>query len=361
MNPLDQITPTDLALFRSRFVNRDDVYARQWDDGAGWTRVAAPLTDDVLRSHLRGEITIGFYTPDLAGQTRWLCVDFDTSDGVKRGQQLQLRLAQRGAPSLVELSANGRCHVWLFFVAPTPAGPIRQAMYAVLNDLGWPVEPGVVEIFPKHDHIEADAFGSLVRGPLGRHRKVGGAIFPLVRYDRETGRYFRGGLSTLLSAATADPAVVIQMASGLVGRVSTASGETASTEGAAAKRDPVKRSPLTEEIYRRTSVRQILAEKGIEVNRAGKAQCPFHDDHHPSLQDYGTHFYCFGCGAKGDVITLFQKLNHYSDRWRARDMLCDHLGLDPDEIRRAGGATKPPRRRERVIQLSFYRDLMRSA
>lgn len=47
---------------------------------------------------------------------------------------------------------------------------------------------------------------------------------------------------------------------------------------------------------------------GLEVNRAGLACCPFHDDKSPSLKVYDDHFYCFGCGATGDQTGFVAKL-----------------------------------------------------
>lgn len=40
------------------------------------------------------------------------------------------------------------------------------------------------------------------------------------------------------------------------------------------------------------------------------AVCPFHEDKNPSLSfsDEKGVFHCFGCGAKGDIITLYTKL-----------------------------------------------------
>ena len=43
---------------------------------------------------------------------------------------------------------------------------------------------------------------------------------------------------------------------------------------------------------------------GLEVNASGMTRCPFHDDHTPSLK-LSRGFHCFGCGAQGDVITLY--------------------------------------------------------
>lgn len=47
---------------------------------------------------------------------------------------------------------------------------------------------------------------------------------------------------------------------------------------------------------------------GLEMNRAGMAYCPFHDDKTPSIKVYDDHFYCFGCGATGDQTGFVAKL-----------------------------------------------------
>ena len=47
---------------------------------------------------------------------------------------------------------------------------------------------------------------------------------------------------------------------------------------------------------------------GLAVSDHGMACCPYHDDRHPSMKLYDDHFYCFACGAHGDVIDLMAKL-----------------------------------------------------
>ena len=47
---------------------------------------------------------------------------------------------------------------------------------------------------------------------------------------------------------------------------------------------------------------------GLTVGRNGMVCCPFHDDRHPSMKLNEDYFYCFGCGAKGDVIEFTSKL-----------------------------------------------------
>ena len=48
--------------------------------------------------------------------------------------------------------------------------------------------------------------------------------------------------------------------------------------------------------------REAAERYGVSVNRQGKALCPFHNDRRPSLYVTDDHYYCFACGAHGDVI-----------------------------------------------------------
>ena len=56
------------------------------------------------------------------------------------------------------------------------------------------------------------------------------------------------------------------------------------------------------------STREAAARYGVEVNRHGKALCPFHNDRNPSLFVDDDHYYCYACGEHGDVIDFTAKL-----------------------------------------------------
>ena len=56
------------------------------------------------------------------------------------------------------------------------------------------------------------------------------------------------------------------------------------------------------------NTREAAARYGVEVNRHGKALCPFHNDRHPSLFVDDDHYYCYACGEHGDVIDFTAKL-----------------------------------------------------
>ena len=56
------------------------------------------------------------------------------------------------------------------------------------------------------------------------------------------------------------------------------------------------------------TVPQAAEHYGVEVQRNGMCRCPFHDDRHPSMKLNKDYFYCFGCGAHGDVIEFTARL-----------------------------------------------------
>ena len=47
---------------------------------------------------------------------------------------------------------------------------------------------------------------------------------------------------------------------------------------------------------------------GLRVLPNGMTCCPFHEDGHPSLKLNEDYFFCFGCGASGDVIDFTARL-----------------------------------------------------
>lgn len=66
--------------------------------------------------------------------------------------------------------------------------------------------------------------------------------------------------------------------------------------------------PLAERIKQLIPMREAFEHYGMEINRAGFCVCPFHAEKTASLKIYPSSFYCFGCGAGGDVIRFVQLL-----------------------------------------------------
>lgn len=57
-----------------------------------------------------------------------------------------------------------------------------------------------------------------------------------------------------------------------------------------------------DDIKRNHPMPEVVRQYGIEINRAGFCRCPFHKEKTASMKIYAQSFYCFGCGAGGDVI-----------------------------------------------------------
>ena len=92
-----------------------------------------------------------------------------------------------------------------------------------------------------------------------------------------------------------------------------------------------------ETVKQSITVREAAQMYGIEVNRSGMACCPFHDYKNPSMKLNEEYFYCFGCGATGDVIDFTARLYNLSPK-EAAEKLAQDFGLAYD-------SQAPPRRR----------------
>lgn len=75
--------------------------------------------------------------------------------------------------------------------------------------------------------------------------------------------------------------------------------------------------------------------------------CPFHDDRHPSMKLNEDYFYCFGCGATGDVVDFTARLLDLS-AYEAAQRLAADFGLDTSRPSVVAKIRKP---RPRVSQL----------
>lgn len=87
---------------------------------------------------------------------------------------------------------------------------------------------------------------------------------------------------------------------------------------------------LFESVKAAVTVRQAVEHYGLEVNRGNMVCCPFHNDRTPSMKLNEDYFYCFGCGATGDVIDLVAGLFNMSSYDAAKKLAYD-FGIDPDK------------------------------
>ncbi len=188
-----------VALFRSLFRGREDVYPRQWfsrkperPGKPGYSPVClalgpepayAPLTDQVILDHLQGRQVIGLY-PLLRDETCWLlAVDFD-KDGWHGDLRAFAQTCQSwGVPVTLERSRSGNGgHAWIFFQAPIPAVSARRLGSFLLTEtmdrhphLGM---GSYDRLFPNQDTMPKGGFGNLIALPLQfEARKAGNTLF----------------------------------------------------------------------------------------------------------------------------------------------------------------------------------------
>ena len=181
------ITTALLDAYIECCVSRRDVYARQWSDGTGYSRVNEPLSYALIFQHLQGSVTLGTYVIDEHGLCRFVLFDSDSADGLAVLFEVQEALVAMGFVCYLELSRRG-AHLWVFFAAPI-APTVARAW------LG-PLCPAGVEFYPKQDRVTREQpYGSLVRLPLGVHLRSG-ERYPFI------GRLSDGSLASAFATVT---------------------------------------------------------------------------------------------------------------------------------------------------------------
>ena len=210
-----------VALFRSLFRGRDDVFPRRWENSktgkAGyapachneWIRgicekprikcsncpnqAFVPVSDDVVRSHLKGKdvtrlekpepFVAGIY-PLMVDETCWfLAADFDKQSWQRDALAFLTTCREKGVPAALERSRSGNGgHVWIFFSEPVLASEARKLGAHLLTetmercpDLGF---ESYDRLFPSQDTMPTGGFGNLIALPLQNGpRHNGNSVF----------------------------------------------------------------------------------------------------------------------------------------------------------------------------------------
>jgi superfamily II DNA or RNA helicase len=200
-----------IALYRSLFRGREDVYARRWESADGrhgyspaalkdWkainssrpedrkrvdqkTRRFLVLTDAVIENHLLGKETIGIY-PLLQDESCWfLAVDFDKKTWADDSRAFLDTWREFGVHAALERSRSGNgAHAWIFFENQLPASTARKVGCAILtrtmehrHQLGL---DSYDRLFPNQDTMPKGGFGNLIALPLQfAPRRSGNSLF----------------------------------------------------------------------------------------------------------------------------------------------------------------------------------------
>ena len=95
---------------------------------------------------------------------------------------------------------------------------------------------------------------------------------------------------------------------------------------------------IFETVKQSVTTRQAAERYGIRVERNGMCRCPFHDDSTPSMK-LDRRYYCFGCGATGDVIDFVFQLRGIGSK-EAAILLAQDFAIPYED---SAGKTNRPR------------------
>ncbi len=217
--PLNGQSPPEakIALFRSLFRGREEVYPRRFESrrtgksgyqpacGNEWVRGICekprvkcsecphqrflPVTDEVIRWHLSGRdpagnpLVMGVY-PLLRDETcQLLALDFDGEGWVDDARIFRATCAHHQLPVACERSRSGQgAHFWFFFDEAIPAALARKLGSFLLTEaMEARPELGLKSydrLFPNQDTLPKGGFGSLIALPLQREaRNRGNSVF----------------------------------------------------------------------------------------------------------------------------------------------------------------------------------------
>lgn len=206
-----------IALFRSLFHGRDDLYAKRFESvktgKSGYQPVCAvewvrgvcekprvkcatcpmrqllPVMDAVIRQHLVGHdekgraVFLGIYPLLQNEQCYFAVADFDKADWQTDVRAVRESCARLGLSCAVERSRSGNgAHLWWFFEEPVAAFYARSFVSLILTaTLESRPEIGLDSydrIFPNQDTMPKGGFGNLIALPLqGEARKKGNSVF----------------------------------------------------------------------------------------------------------------------------------------------------------------------------------------
>ncbi len=311
-----------LEQYAELFCHRRDIYAVQKADGS-YFLVRQPITVDLLRQHLGGEVTCGWYALGSDNTVRWVAVDADQEDGIEALQQTWEKLDSLNLAVYLENSRRGG-HLWAF-VEGIRAPVMRTLMKQVLERL----KVDAVEIYPRQDELPAGGVGSLVRGPLGVHRVTSERYHFLDPVQLQpVGLSQADQLDYLLSFQVNSSH---QVAEALALLITEAQGPTQRTSQESRAGSIFEAgSDKVQELKRAIGDLYTFVSRYVKLDATGRGSCPFHPpDRHPSFavnRDKG-YWVCFhetnpqtGHYLGGDAIEFYRQLKGLSFKEAVREL-----------------------------------------
>ncbi|MBS1213957.1 MAG: Type restriction enzyme res subunit [Proteobacteria bacterium] len=211
LEPTRFSTHEKVALFRSLFRGRADVYPVRWESKttgkSGYSpacanewragicekprikcsdcgnRLLIPLSDTVIYNHLSGGHTVGVYPLLEDDSCHFLAVDFDEAEWREDARTFMQSCHELGVPAAVEISRSGKgAHAWVFFAGRVSAREARRLGTAIISHTCSRTRQlkltSYDRLFPNQDTRPAGGFGNLIALPLQRGpRENGCSVF----------------------------------------------------------------------------------------------------------------------------------------------------------------------------------------
>ena len=194
--PAGSFSVQDIGRYQALFAGREDTYARetiQYGGKRAVEQMLEPLTEEVIKAHLQGELTACTYVQRSNHTAHFLVLDVDISKkillqyqgntealarylqlaGVQTQKLLQI-LGQLGLKGYPEFSGRRGYHIWIFFSEWMPVRYLHL-LESVIEKLYQPeqTEEIQVEYFPNQVKVKPGSAGQGIRLPLGIHGKSG--------------------------------------------------------------------------------------------------------------------------------------------------------------------------------------------
>ncbi|MBF0571705.1 MAG: DEAD/DEAH box helicase family protein [Candidatus Omnitrophica bacterium] len=201
------ISDEKIALFKSYFRGREDVYSKLWiNNKTGkrgyspvckheWNRALCrkpaikcsecpnqgflPLDETAIKQHLNGIQVMGVY-PMLKNESCYfLAIDFDKEHWMDDVQAIMQTCHEEGVPAAVERSRSGNGgHVWIFFSEEVPAVLARRlGSFLITQSMSKRYQMDMKSydrLFPSQDTLPKGGFGNLIALPFQKEAGANG-------------------------------------------------------------------------------------------------------------------------------------------------------------------------------------------
>ena len=271
-----------VALFRSLFRGRDDIYPKLWENtrtgkrgyapacANEWVRgicekprvkcgecpnqAFVPVGDQAIIDHLQGRQVVGMY-PLLRDETCWvLAVDFDNRSWIADVTAFVETCRGVGVPTVVERSRSGNgAHVWFFFTAPVAATVARKmGCYLITEAMARRHQLSMESydrLFPSQDTMPRGGFGNLIALPLQHEaRQQNNTVFLDAQFNPHPDQWaYLGGIERI------GPATVERIAT-----EATRKGQVIGVRSADLGDNEENRAPWTRPLSGHTQRREVL-------------------------------------------------------------------------------------------------------